>query len=105
MSTHLREAHMEKSILKVGMREFRAHLPQYLMTSLPVAITRHGETIGFYIPTKHHHNKAELESLKLAVIKLEELLLSQGITEEELFSEFRKLRNAEISHDKEKKKV
>lgn len=94
---------MEKSIMKVGMREFRAHLPQYLMTSLPVAITRHGETIGFYIPTKHHHDKAELESLKQAVLKLEKLLLSNGITEEELFSEFRALRNADHDVSQEKK--
>jgi len=80
------------TIVKVGMREFRAHLQQYLMTSMPVAITRHGETIGFYIPTKHHHDKAEFDALKEAAIKLEKLLLSTGITEDELFNEFRSLR-------------
>ncbi|MBV8802204.1 MAG: hypothetical protein JO131_04440 [Gammaproteobacteria bacterium] len=41
--------HLYESILKVGIRKFREHLPQYLMTSSPV-VTRHGETIGFYIP-------------------------------------------------------
>lgn len=80
---------MSTNIVKVGMREFRAHLPQYLITTLPVAITRHGETIGFYIPTKHSPDKADLSALKQATLKLEELLLVNGVTEEELFTEFR----------------
>lgn len=101
MSTQIRGIFMETPIVKVGMREFRAHLPQYLMTSAPVAITRHGETIGFYIPTKQHHHqdKAELDSLKQAALQLEQLLLSSGITEEELLLEFRTLR--EEKHHKE----
>ncbi|MEO8402187.1 MAG: type II toxin-antitoxin system Phd/YefM family antitoxin [Gammaproteobacteria bacterium] len=80
------------NIMKVGMREFRANLPQYLMTSLPVAITRHGETIGFYIPARHHHETAELDALKQAALNLERLLLSSGVTEEELFADFRAVR-------------
>mgnify|MGYP000147279429 CR=1 FL=1 len=82
---------MEKNIVKVGIREFRAHLPEYLMTTTPVAITRHGETIGFYIPTRHHPDKDDLNSLKEAAIKLEKLLQAQGITEEELLADFRAL--------------
>jgi len=82
-------------IMKVGMREFRAHLPQYLMTSMPVAITRHGETIGFYIPARHHHDEADLDALKQAALKLEKLLLSKSITEDELFADFRTLRKEE----------
>ena len=81
---------METSIVKVGIREFRKHLPQYLLlSSAPVAITRHGETMGFYIPTRHQPNKAELESLKQAALQLEALLVSSGVTVEELVSEFR----------------
>lgn len=82
---------MATNIVKVGMREFRSHLPEYLMTSSPVAITRHGETIGFYIPARHHP-KTDLDMLKQAALNLEQLLLSSGITEEELFAEFRALR-------------
>lgn len=74
------------------MREFRSHLPQYLLTSNPVAITRHGETVGYYIPTKHHAEKSELEELKLAAKHLEKLLISEGLTEDELIREFRALR-------------
>ena len=83
---------MNTNILKVGMREFRSHLPQYLLTSVPVAITRHGETLGYYIPTRHHAEKSELDELKLAAQQLEKLLVSHGITEDELFTEFRALR-------------
>lgn len=83
---------MGANVLKVGMREFRAHLPQYLLTAVPVAITRHGETVGYYIPTRHHVEQAELDALKQAAMTLEKLLVSHGVTEEELFQEFRALR-------------
>jgi hypothetical protein len=83
---------VETKVLKVGMREFRAHLQQYMLASLPVAVTRHGETIGFYIPARHHPEKSELEALKQAALQLEKMLISRGITEDDLFSEFRALR-------------
>ena len=35
----------------VGVREFRANLPGYLSSSIPVAVTRHGRTVGYYLPT------------------------------------------------------
>ena len=42
---------MEK--LKVGIREFREKLATYLLeTEVPVAITRHGDTIGYYISAR-----------------------------------------------------
>jgi hypothetical protein len=83
---------MDSNVVKVGMREFRAHLPQYLLSSSPVAITRHGETMGFYIPTRHHPEQAELEALKQAAVQLEKLLVSNGLTVDELVAEFRDLR-------------
>jgi len=86
---------MNATVLKVGVREFRAHLPQYILTSVPVAITRHGETVGYYIPTRHHIEKAELDSLKQAALALEKLLVSHGVSEDELFLEFRALREGQ----------
>lgn len=83
---------MKTNVLKVGVREFREHLPQYLSTSVPVAITRHGETVGYYISTRHHVEKAELDTLKQAAQALEKLLIAHGVTEDELLSEFRTLR-------------
>lgn len=84
---------MTTNVLKVGIREFHAHLPQYVLTSVPVAITRDGETVGYYIPTRHHVEEAELDTLKQAAQSLEKLLISHGVTEEELFQEFRALKD------------
>lgn len=81
-----------ENIIRVGMREFRAHLQEYLMTSSPVAITKHGETIGFYIPAHQHPHRADLEVLKQAASNLEKLLSEAGVTEGDLFEDFRKLR-------------
>jgi hypothetical protein len=39
--------------LKVGIREFRDKLACYLFESdLPAAITRHRDTVGYYIPAR-----------------------------------------------------
>lgn len=87
---------MTTPVLKVGMREFRSHLPQYLSAPSPVAITRHGETVGFYIPAHHRPpEQAELEALKQAALQLEKLLIAQGMTEDQLLTEFRALREQE----------
>ena len=37
---------------KVGMREFRSGLAEFIAAEAPVAVTRHGQTVGFFIPTK-----------------------------------------------------
>ena len=36
---------------KVGIREFRADIAQFIASSTPVAVTRHGQTVGYFIPT------------------------------------------------------
>lgn len=83
---------MTAHVLKIGVREFREHLPLYLDASSPVAITRHGETIGVYLPTRHHPQKAQLDALKSAAAQMEKLLASTGTTEDELVAEFRTVR-------------
>ncbi len=83
---------MTTEVLKIGIREFREHLPHYLLSSSPVAITRHGETMGFYIPARHHPEQAELNALKHAALEFEKLLAAHKLTEDELMSEFRALR-------------
>lgn len=83
---------METNVLKVGIREFRAHLQQYILASALIAVTRHGETVGFYVPAHPHPKKAELEALKKAALQLEAMLISQGVNEDDLLSEFRALR-------------
>jgi len=50
---------------KVGIREFRENLASYLESKTPVAVTRHGATIGIYVPTKPTAREADLEALRL----------------------------------------
>ncbi len=38
--------------VKIGIREFREKLAGYLESDQALAIARHGETLGFYIPAK-----------------------------------------------------
>ena len=79
--------------IKVGIREFRTHLPQYLLeTGAPLAITQHGETIGYFIPSRETKTTDDVTALKAAAAKLDALLQSASLGEDELLSEFRTLR-------------
>jgi len=56
----------------VGIREFRENLAGYLESGKPLAITRHGETLGFYIPAQKRNRKAELDAMRAAAKELDE---------------------------------
>ncbi len=43
--------------LKVGVREFRERIASFLESDTSVAVTRHGETLGIYVPTRRKHPK------------------------------------------------
>ncbi|MBW4534963.1 MAG: type II toxin-antitoxin system Phd/YefM family antitoxin [Pleurocapsa minor HA4230-MV1] len=77
---------------KIGIREFRNNLAKYLSATEPVAVMRHGQTVGCFLPTHKKPEQAKLESLKVAAEKLDRLLADSGITEDELVAEFRQLR-------------
>jgi antitoxin (DNA-binding transcriptional repressor) of toxin-antitoxin stability system len=77
---------------KVGIREFRENLSSYLESKTPVAITRHGATIGIYVPTRPKPSQADLEALRVAGEKMQQLIAASGTTEEELMEDFKKLR-------------
>jgi len=77
---------------KVGIREFRENLSDYLESKTPVAITRHGATIGIYVPTKPKPSQADLEALRVAGEKMQELIAAAGTSEEELVKGFEQLR-------------
>ena len=77
---------------KVGVREFREQLAKYLESSTPVAVTRHGETIGLYIPTRPARKDTAIEALRLAGEKVDAMLAAAGITEDELIADFKEAR-------------
>jgi PHD/YefM family antitoxin component YafN of YafNO toxin-antitoxin module len=77
--------------LKVGIREFREKLANYLLeTDVPVAITRHGDTIGYFIPARRKRSEAERAALKEAAVRLQEVLAAEGISEEEILNDFKR---------------
>ena len=64
--------------VKVGIREFREKLAGYLESGTPLAIMRHGETLGYYIPAQKRSRKAELDAmLALAQKGIKELIVQQ----------------------------
>jgi len=83
---------------RVGIREFRENLSSYLESKTPVAITRHGVTIGIYLPTRPKPSQAELEAFRIAGEKMQELIVAAGTSEEELMDDFKKLRRERRMH-------
>lgn len=77
--------------IKVGVRKFRERIASFLESDTPVAVTRRGETLGVYVPTRRRRPKAaELSELKAAADRLAEALA--GTDEEELVAEFKEMR-------------
>ena len=81
--------HMESK--EVGIREFRENLSGFLEGGKPLAITKHGETLGFYIPAKKRNIQADLEAMRAAAKDMDEMIKSWGATEEELIAEYEEL--------------
>jgi antitoxin (DNA-binding transcriptional repressor) of toxin-antitoxin stability system len=69
---------------KVGIREFREQLGSYLESAQPVAITKHGRTVGFYIPV---HRAPELEERE-AGRRLDAWMAEKKVSESELVEDF-----------------
>jgi antitoxin (DNA-binding transcriptional repressor) of toxin-antitoxin stability system len=80
--------------LKIGIREFREKLAGYLESGTPLAITRHGQTLGFYIPAQKRSRKAELEAMRAAAKDLDEMIASWSASEDELMEEYKGIRRS-----------
>jgi len=81
--------------VKVGIREFREKLASYLLErDTPVAITRHGDTVGYYIPARRKRDDSDREALKEAANRLQQALAAQGISEDEILADFKRWRRA-----------
>jgi antitoxin (DNA-binding transcriptional repressor) of toxin-antitoxin stability system len=76
---------------KVGIREFRADLAEYIASSVPVAVTRHGQTVGYFIPTQGQVD-ADIAALKKASKTLDQMLAAQGVDVEDVVTEFKAAR-------------
>lgn len=76
---------------KVGIREFRSSLADYIASDSPVAVTRHGQTVGFFIPAKADLS-ADVAALQSAAAKLDALIDEQGVDVEDLMEDFKTAR-------------
>jgi PHD/YefM family antitoxin component YafN of YafNO toxin-antitoxin module len=83
----------ELGAVKVGIREFREKLASYVLESeRPVAITRHGDTVGYYIPARRKRSEADRTALREAASRLQKMLVAEGVSEEEIVADFKRWR-------------
>ena len=76
---------------KVGIRQFRAGMAEFIASSTPVAVTRHGQTVGYFIPTQGQAD-ADIAALKQASRVLDQLLATQGVNLDDVVAEFKAAR-------------
>jgi hypothetical protein len=89
--------------IKVGVREFRERISTFLESETPVAVTRRGETVGVYVPTRRKHpgsadvselraaaDHADVSELRAAADHLARALAD--VDEEELVTTFKQMR-------------
>jgi hypothetical protein len=79
---------------RIGIREFREKLAGYLESGKPLAITRHGETLGFFIPAHKRSRNAEVEAMRAAARDLDSMIAEWGASEDELMREYKEIRRA-----------
>lgn len=80
--------------IRVGIRELREKLAEYLESTVPIEVTRHGQTVGFYIPVPKTPGQSERDAFLAAGLRMQEELARLGITEDELVADFQQWRQA-----------
>ena len=74
--------------VRVGIRELRAKLASHLESVTPIEVTRHGRTIGLYVPFPQEGEQDERQRLLEAGRLIQAELERHGLTEEELSADF-----------------
>ena len=76
---------------KIGIRAFRQDLAEYINSSTSVTITRHGQTVGYFLPAQKDKPAAVAAVLREGAA-LETILAEQAVNIEEVVQEFKQLR-------------
>jgi len=84
---------------KVGIREFRSDLSEFIASRTPVAVTRHGQTVGYFIPTRVQV-AADLASLQQASKTLDQLMAKHAVNEDDVVAEFKVARKKQAVKNK-----
>ena len=78
----------------IGIREFREKLAEHISSDTPLAITRHGFTVGYYRPAHRPISETDRQALEDATQRFHELLEAHGIDPEDLIQDYKALRRA-----------
>jgi hypothetical protein len=90
---------------KVGIREFRSGLAEFIASNSAVAVTRHGQTVGYFIPT-NGQAESDIVALKIASKALDKIVAAKNIDIESVISDFKiTRRNANSTLKKMKAKA
>jgi len=89
---------------KVGIREFRADLAEFIASNTPVAVTRHGQTVGYFIPTQGQL-EADVAALKKASKSLDKLLEQHSVDSEAVVTDFKAARRTSAAKTASKAKL
>jgi antitoxin (DNA-binding transcriptional repressor) of toxin-antitoxin stability system len=76
---------------KVGIREFRTDLAEFIAASTPVAVTRHGHTVGYFIPTQGQAD-ADMAALRKASKTLDQMLAAHAVDIDAVVADFKTAR-------------
>jgi antitoxin (DNA-binding transcriptional repressor) of toxin-antitoxin stability system len=74
-------------VKNVSVKEFRENLAEHINAGSPVAVTRHGFTVGYFIPTRKPVEEADKQALMEASRRLSQLLEEQGLNPEDLIKD------------------
>ena len=74
---------------RVGIRELRARLASHLESVTPIEVTRHGRTIGLYVPFPQQPELDERQRLLEAGRLMQAELQRLGLSEEEISADFK----------------
>lgn len=77
---------------KIGVREFRENLSGYLEGGQPLAITRHGETLGFFIPANKRSRTEQIDAMRAAAKDLDAMISTWGASEDDLMKAYNEIR-------------
>lgn len=76
---------------RVGIREFRASLADYIETDAPVTVTRHGQAVGLFVPLRRP-SASDLERLQAAAAEVRQSMPLSAEQVDTLVAEFDTLR-------------
>jgi hypothetical protein len=74
-------------VKSIAVAEFREKFAEHLMSPDPIAITKHGLTVGYYIPTHHSVSQDSEKALENATKRLAAMFAARGVDPEDLIQE------------------